>query len=175
MSWKSLGQGVCPGSCSLGTGLPHQDSQRKAPLAAKLGRPEGDVREKREELSMCFYVALCICPDCFALNSVAGNLTGMWGVSSGISPQWNREEGGRKILSMTSLQLWKTALAHGPREGSSGTLWRNLHKLQAAPVAPGAGGGKDGLFSSIDQEVFCFWKIVFGKKKWGEAGRVALV
>lgn len=35
------------------------------------------MREKRGQFSSYFYVALCICSDCFALNSVAGNLTGM--------------------------------------------------------------------------------------------------
>lgn len=66
-----------PWSCSLGTGLPHRESQRRAPSAPKPGRPGDDVGKKREEVSLSFYGALCICPDGFALNSVAGNLTGM--------------------------------------------------------------------------------------------------
>lgn len=60
-----------------GDRAPTAESQRRAPCAPKPGRPGGDVGEKREELSVYFYGALCICPDCFTLNSVAGNLTGM--------------------------------------------------------------------------------------------------
>lgn len=172
MCWGS------PWSCSLGTGLPHQ---RRAPLAAQFGRPGGDVMEKREELSMYFYVALCICPDCFALNSVAGNLTGMWGVSSGISPVTQGRGWQKNIVydkssavensfgSWAKGRLLRSTVKKSAQAATQNVLLLWLRELEVC------GSGKSGL-SDLLVRKFLFLKYYFGEKEmvWSRE-RVALV
>lgn len=177
MSLKSLGQGLCwegaLWSCSLGTGLPHQESQKRVPLGAELGKPGGDVREKREEFSTYFYVALCICPGCFALNSVVGNLTGMWGVSSGISPAKQGREWQKNIVydkssavensfgSWAKGRLLRSIMRKFAWAASQNVLLLWLQKLEVWER------WREWAFQIDWSGSFCFRKIVFGKKKWG--------
>lgn len=58
--------------------------QHRGPFGARLGRPGCDMMEKKEEFSAYFYIVLCTCPYCFALNSVGGVFMWVWGVISGI-------------------------------------------------------------------------------------------
>lgn len=121
---------------------------------------------------MCFYVALCVCPDCFALNITAGKSYRQHEVSAVASPQGNKAEGGRKILSVTSLQLWKNSFGSWAKGRLPGSMVRKSAQAARQRLCGSRSWRWQGwAFQIYWSGSLCLGKIGFGEKKWGEAGR----